>query len=215
MKRRAEAGRERVMETVRLTRDGRLAGSGEVRVTDPLPALSFALNLEEGCTLRSFFQMLRLYPDLLKLSGFLPAALADAEKCPLSGCHSDEIFLLAVGKTMELIGFPGKPRAEIYLWLRGLAAPLAGAAPDSAGAEAGRPEGFLAGLMEANREIRFIPLELLLDTPLFLAGLKHVVLGDVDRSLFCETRFTLFEVIDGLAWELGFRGGSQQCSIGR
>ena len=201
------------METVRLTRDGRLVGPGDVPVTDPLPALSLAISLEEGCTLRSFFLMLRRYPDLLKLSEFLPAVLADAEKCPVSGCLSDDISLLAVGKTMELIGFPGEPRAELYLWLRGLAAPSGGAVPPSLDAE--QPGVFLAGLMEANREIRFTPLEILLDTPLFLAGLKHVVLGDVDRSLFCETRFTLFEVVDGLAWEFGFRGGSQQCSIGR
>ena len=201
------------METVRLTRDGRLVGPGDVPVTDPLPALSFAISLEEGCTLRSFFLMLRRYPDLLKLSEFLPAVLADAEKCPVSGCLSDDISLLAVGKTMELIGFPGEPRAELYLWLRGLAAPSGGAVPPSLDAE--QPGVFLAGLMEANREIRFTPLEILLDTPLFLAGLKHVVLGDVDRSLFCETRFTLFDVVDGLAWEFGFRGGSQQCSIGR
>ena len=201
------------METVRLTRDGRLVGPGDVPVTDPLPALSLAISLEDGCTLRSFFLMLRRYPDLSKLSEFLPAVLADAEKCPVSGCLSDDISLLAVGKTMELIGFPGEPRAELYLWLRGLAAPSGGAVPPSLDAE--QPGVFLAGLMEANREIRFTPLEILLDTPLFLAGLKHVVLGDVDRSLFCETRFTLFEVVDGLAWEFGFRGGSQQCSIGR
>ena len=201
------------METVRLTRDGRLVGPGDAPVADPLPALSLAISLEEGCTLRSFFLMLRRYPDLLKLSEFLPAVLADAEKCPVSGCLSDDISLLAVGKTMELIGFPGEPRAELYLWLRGLAAPSGGAVPPSLDAE--QPGVFLAGLMEANREIRFTPLEILLDTPLFLAGLKHVVLGDVDRSLFCETRFTLFEVVDGLAWEFGFRGGSQQCSIGR
>ena len=203
------------MDTVRLTRDGRLVGPGDVPVTDPLPALSLAVSLEEGCTLRSFFLMLRRYPDLPKLSEFLPIALADAEKCPASGCVSDDIALLAVGKTMELIGFPGEPRAEMYLWLRGLAAPSGEAAPLSPGAAADQRGAFLAGLMEADREIRFIPLEILLDTPLFLAGLKHVVLGDVDRSLFCETRFTLFEVVDGLAWELGFRGGSQQCSIGR
>ncbi len=209
------------METVRLTRDGRLVGPGDAPVADPLPALSLALSLEEGCTLRSFFHMLRRYPDLPKLSGFLPTALEDAEKCPASGCLNDEISLLAVGKTMELIGFPGKPRAEVYLWLRGLVAPFGENAlsgnpePPLSGAGAGQPEAFLASLMGANREIRFIPLEILLDTPLFLAGLKHVVLGDVDRSLFCETRFTLFEVVDGLAWELGFRGGSQQCSIGR
>lgn len=209
------------MDTVRLTRDGRLVGPGEVPVTDPLPALSLSVSLEEGCTLRSFFLMLRRYPDLSKLSEFLPIALTDAEKCPASGCLSDEISLLAVGKTMELIGFPGEPRAEMYLWLRGLAPPSEGAAPSgeaappSLDADADQGGVFLAGLMGANREIRFIPLEILLDTPLFLAGLKHVVLGDVDRNLFCETRFTLFEVVDGLAWELGFRGGSQQCSIGR
>ncbi len=203
------------MDTVQLTRDGRLVGPGDVPVTDLLPALCLALSLKQGCSLRSFFQMLRLYPDLPKLSAFLPAALAEAEKCPESGCLNDEISLLAVGKTMELIGFPGKPRAEMYLWLRGLAVSPGQTAPGHAATEAEPREFSLAELMEANRETRFVPLEILLDTPLYLAGLKHVVLGDVDRSLFCETRFTLFEVVDGLAWEFGFRGGSQQCSIGR
>lgn len=201
------------METVLLTADGRLVGPGEALLVDPLPALSFALLLDKGCTLRSFFQMLARYPDLTKLSGFLPAALADAEQCPASGCCSGQVALLVVGKTMELIGFPGKPRAELYIWLRGLAA--SGAEEGKTPAPEGSCEPSLAELMEANQETRFIPLQILLDTPLFLAGLKHVVLGDVDRSLFCETRFTLFEVVDGLAWEFGFQGGSQQCSIGR
>jgi hypothetical protein len=202
------------METVRLTNDGRLLLPGEIPVVDPLPALSSVLSLAEGCSLRSFFLLFRQYPALLKLSDFLPGALADAEKCPEAGCRNDEIALLAVGKTMELIGFPGSPKAELYLWLRGLATDSVGRRGLSA-EDSGRHGLSLPGLMEADREIRFVPLRILLDTPLFLAGLKHVVLGDVDRNLFCETRFTLFEVVDGLAWELGFQGGSQQCSIGR
>ena len=200
------------MENVQLTKDGRLLGPDALPATDPLPVLSFALALEEGCTLRSFFAMLLRYPDLLKLSGFLPAALADAEKCPSVGCLSDEIRLLVVGKTMELIGFPGKPRAELYFWLRGL---TTNPGENNASAGVNGRDISLEERMEADKETRFIPLQVLLDTPLFLGGLKHVVLGDVNRSLVCSTRFSLFEVIDGLAWEFGFHGGTQQCSIGR
>lgn len=200
------------MENVQLTQDGRLLGSDSLPAADPLPVLSFSLTLEEGCTLRSFFAMLHRYPVLLKLSEFLPATLADAEKCPSSGCLSGDIDLLVVGKTMELIGFPGKPRAELYFWLRGQTAE-----PGESGSPSGScgRDTSLEGLMHADRETRFIPLQVLLDTPLFLGGLKHVVLGDVNRSLLCATRFSLFEVIDGLAWEFGFQGGTQQCSIGR
>jgi len=157
--------------------------------------------------------MLQRYPAMLKLSGFLPPALEEMEKCPQSGCLDDTTKTLVFGKTMELIGFPGKPRAEIYTWLRGLES-----GPDALPAEEedeSHVDARLSALMAADKETRFIPLQMLLDTPLFLGGLKHVVLGDANKHLYCRTRFTLFEMVDGLAWELGFRGGSQQCSIGR
>lgn len=204
------------METARLTSDGQLFDSDGSPASDPLPLLSLALLFEPGCTLRTFFAMLVRYPVLQKLSGFLPGAVREADTCPATGCVTDDIPLLVVGKTMELIGFPGKPRAELYLWLRGLKpqSPGADSAPDSQGASAKEPLP-LSLLMEADAEIRFVPLQVLLDTPLVTAGLKHVVLGDTDRKLFCESRFTLFEVVDGLAWELGFHGGNQQCSLGR
>ena len=200
------------MEMVSLTRDGQLLGQDNNSVADALTVLPNAMTLANDCTLRSFFSLLIRYPVLQKLSEFLPAALADMEKCPPAGCLNDDMPGLVFGKTMELIGFPGKPRAELYLWLRGLqpGAPL----PSRETAEVSAMEN-LGTLMAADREIRFIPLQILLDTPLFLGGLKHVVLGDVNRHLYCETRFTLFEVVDGLAWELGFQGGTQQCSIGR
>lgn len=207
------------MEYLSMTKDGRLLGPDGAPTPDALAALAFALALEEDCTLRSFFEMLRRYPDLQRLSQFLPISLAEADKCPPSGCRSDDITILVMGKTMELIGFPGKPRAELYLWLRGLEArPGEGTSADDStpgAADADRQTMSLAVLMEANRETRFIPPRLLLDIPFVLGGLKHVVLGDVNRSLFCETRFTLFEVVDGLAWEFGFQGGTEQCSLGR
>lgn len=210
------------METVRLAKDGGLTDPGGLPASDPLPLLPLALRLDADCVLRSFFAMLIRYPDLQKLSRFLPAAVAEAEVCPASGCMGEDVATLVLGKTMELIGFPGEPRAEVYPWLRGLAPQARDATPSSPdGFPGGLPEtaegrgAHLARLMEADREIRFIPIKLLLDTPLVLAGLKHVVFGDVSRSLFCESRFTLFEVIDGLAWEIGFQGGSEQCSLGR
>lgn len=197
------------MEQVHMTIEGGLVGqTGGQPVADPMAALSSALVFDGPCSLRSFFRLLDRYSDLQRISGFLPKALEEAAGCPPSGCLHDEISALIVGKTMELIGFPGEPRAELYLWLRGLARPETPEGADPA-------PGTLPALMQADREIRFIPLQLLLDTPLLLGGMKHVVLGDVNRSLYCATRFTLFEVVDGLAWELGFQGGSQQCSLGR
>lgn len=193
------------MDDVLLTREGKLFRATGEAIGDPLPVLSSALALADGATLRSFTALLKAYPELLRISEFLPIVMAESDACPPSGCLSDDISILVVGKTMELIGFPGKPRAELYIWLRGLHLP-------SGASETSPP---LNLRMEADRETRFVPLQILLDTPLFLGGLKHVILGDVDRSLYCETRFTLFEVVDGLAWEFGFQGGSQQCSLGR
>lgn len=199
------------METARLTPSGTLLSDGFSEVADPMLLLGDRLELQPGCTLRSFFRMLSEYPVLVRLSRFLPAALEEAAACPPTGCLTDEAPALVLGRTMELIGFPGEPRAELYVWLRGLEF------PEREGGAANSGNGLppLAVLMEANKDTRFIPLRMLLDTPLFLGGLMHVVLGDVDRRLVCESRFTLFEVVDGLAWELGFHGGSQQCSIGR
>lgn len=195
------------METVCLAQNGTLSKSGldEAGVLHLLP---FSLTLDEDCTLRSFFAMLKRYPLLLELSEFLSAALKEAETCPQSGCVTEEIRTLVLGKNMELIGFPGKPRVELYTWLRGLGLQELSlqAAPDEYSGGTG-DDSPMPRLMQADKELRFIPLSHLLDTPFKLGGLQHVVLGDVNRKLFCETRFTLFEVVDGIAWELGFRGG--------
>lgn len=205
------------METVRLLQDGQLEDLHGGSVADALTALPGFLVLEPDCSLRSFLLMLERYPVLQKLSGFLPAAVADMKACPLSGCNSADMSCLVLGKTMELIGFPGDVRAETYMWLRGLSGelPTEAAHPGVGGPSKVQGRAPLGLLMGADREIRFIPLQLLLDMPLYLGGLKHVVLGDVNRHLYCESGFSLFEVVDGLAWELGFQGGSQQCSIGR
>ncbi|MEF2146610.1 MAG: hypothetical protein V3573_14285, partial [Desulfovibrionaceae bacterium] len=95
-----------------------------------------------------------------------------------------------LSRTVEMIGFPGKPRMEIYTTLAGIG-----------------PEG--------RGEIRFIQLEDLLDTPLGLGPLRHVVLGDKVDTFEFETVYSLFEFIEGVTWELGFHGTPMQCKIGR
>ena len=194
------------MEVVSLAHNGALLKDG-AEANEVLQLLPLALSLDSNCTLRSFFAMLRRYPLLQEFSEFLPAALKEAESCPPGGCVTEEFRALVLGKSMELIGFPGKPRAEIYTWLRGLGLRELSFGAVEADYAASGEGGELGRLMQADKEIRFIPLAQCLDTPLELGGMKHVVLGDVDRKLFCETRFTLFEVVDGIAWEFGFRGG--------
>lgn len=198
------------LEIVHLTTAGFLATPGRATVRDPLPALRCRLRLEAGCTLRSFFAMLGQYPLLVSLSEFLPAALAEAGACPATGCRYEGIQALVIGKTLELIGFPGEPRSESYLWLRGLPA----VANDAEAARVGQGDKDNPPThARADKEIRFLPLQVLLDLPLVLGGLTHTVLGGPQRELFCTTSFTLFETIDGLAWEFGFQSGAQQCSL--
>lgn len=207
------------MEMVRLAGDGRLVTDEGRDITDPAGALGCAVSLEKGCTLRTCLLLLQRYPLLAALSEFIPASMEEMDACPVSGCTSVDISALVLGKTMELIGFPGEPRAEMYIWLRGIGAGLqaetgseaSGAFP--AAVEESASHLSFEGLMQADVDLRFKPMQFLLDMPLYLGGMKHVILGDMNRELVCRSRFTLFEVVDGLAWELAFRGGTEQCYI--
>jgi hypothetical protein len=89
-----------------------------------------------------------------------------------------------------MIGFPGEPRLEIYHSLRGVY-----------GTEVG--------------EIKSSRLERLLDLPLRLGKLKHVVFGDRMEDFEFETVFILFEFVDGIAWELSFHGTPDACDLRR
>ncbi|MDD4732274.1 MAG: hypothetical protein PHX58_10105 [Desulfovibrio sp.] len=177
------------MKAIVLRADGALLQGGKTVRTAPLRRLGMALQLEDGSTLRSFFRMARRYPVLCELNAFFPTLLERAEAAPRQNCTSPGTDRLELSRTVEMIGHPGKPRMEIYTTLAGVG-----------------PEGRF--------EIRFIQLEDLLDVPLILGPLRHVVLGDkVDRFEF-ETVYSLFEFIEGVTWELGFHGTPMQCKIG-
>ncbi|UZP68332.1 hypothetical protein N1030_04960 [Desulfovibrio mangrovi] len=194
------------MDTVTLTRDGRLLSgqpehhAGDIRehrqeASDILPCLGSRVQLEEGFTLRSFFTLTERYPDLRRMSQFLIAAASEANNCPSNGCTTPDFTELVFAKTVELTGAPGEPVMNVFTTFRGML-------PDE-------------GMAPRSGEIRFHSLNMLLDMPIRLGRLRHVVFGDRTSMLECDTTFSLFEIIEGIAWELGFQGGSQQCSLRR
>jgi len=176
------------MNTVRLESEGNLFSEGHRIADDVLAHLGERLILADGCTLRSFFQMIEGHPELARINRFFPAHLEQYGRCPKQGCNTAGYDSLQFVKTVEMIGFPGSPRLEIYTSLKGCSG-------------------------DETEEIRSSRLQGLLDLPLKLGGLKHIVFGDRIDVFEYETVFTLFEFADGIAWELSFHGTPEACEL--
>ena len=177
------------MDTITLMKDGSISQSGKTVKSVLLNLLGCQIVLEEGYSLRSFFGMLDKYSLLSELSAFFPMYTEQYHNCPKHGCDAGFLDYLEFGKTVEMIGVPDK-RLEIYHSLVGLQA------------------------NEAS-EIRSMQLDSLLDLPLKLGKLKHIVFGDRVDIFEFETVYTLFEFIDGIGWELSFHATPEQCEIRR
>ena len=133
--------------------------------------------------------MLDQYERLLDLNIFFPTYTEQYHNCPPEGCAAPAPEYLQFSKTVEMIGFPEK-RLEIYNSFSGI-------------------------YQKENFEIRSLQLESMLDLPVKLGKLKHIIFGDrVDLFEF-DTVFTLFEFIDGIAWELSFHVTPAQCELRR
>lgn len=178
------------MRSVLLTLDGDVVPVGESAAADPLPCLGLRVELDQGYALRHLFNLLERLPLLKRLNEFLEPCAAEAAKAPASGCVTDLFERLELSRTVELIGYPGHPRLEIYTDLRGVSA-------------------------DDSHDIRMMALEGLLDMPLKLGKLRHVVFGDKVRMLEFETSYSLYEILEGVAWQLGFHTAPKQCSLRR
>lgn len=159
------------------------------QLTDaPTVYLGYPVSLGPDYTLRCFFRLLSANPSLAGLNPFLPSFVDQYRQCRESGCRVDGVGSLALNRTVEMIGFPGTPQINLFVTLCGVAA--------------GEPV-----------DIRPFWLDLLLDVPLVLGKLKHVVFGDNIETFEFETVFNLFEVIDGIAWQLSFHNMPAECRI--
>jgi len=177
------------MNAVTLKKDGTINLDGKTVATDALDLLSFQVALEEAYTLRSFFQMLDKYRLLSKLNAFFPSYIEQYHHCPKEECDAGRLDYLEFGKTVEMIGVPDK-RLEIYNSLFGVCA-------------------------SETAEIKSMQLAGLLDIPLKLGRLKHIVFGDRVDIFEFDTVYTLFEFIDGIGWQLGFHSTPEQCELRR
>ena len=177
------------MNAVTLKKDGAINLNGKTVRSDALELLSFQLALENGYTLRSFFEMLEKYSLFSELSAFFPMYTEQYLSCPENGCDAGLLDYLEFGKTVEMIGAPDK-RLEVYNALFGVHA-------------------------SETSEIKSMQLDSLLDLPLKLGRLKHIVFGDRVDIFEFDTVYTLFELIDGIGWELSFHATPEQCELRR
>lgn len=177
------------MNAVTLKNDGSIHLNGKVVMSDGLELLSYQIALEESYTLRSFFKMLDRYTLFTKLNAFSSSYTEQYRSCPEQGCDGGRLDYLEFGKTVEMIGVPEK-RLEIYNSLFGVHA-------------------------SETAEIKSMQLASLLDVPLRIGRLKHIVFGDRVDIFEFDTVYTLFEFIDGIAWQLGFHATPEQCELRR
>jgi len=176
------------MDNVRLNSDGTI---DEILKGDPaelMACLARQVELAPGYTLRSFFRMLEVHDALVHLNAFFPDMLEQVQRGPEDGCQVGGIETLVLEKVVEMIGFPGEPRLEIYRSF----------------------SGSYAGKSVAIKDLQ---VDMLLDTPVRLGKLKHVVFGDQVDVFEFDTVFTLFELVEGIGWELGFHGTPRECQI--
>ncbi len=178
------------MEPVCINKDGSIDSVGPGDLAALLACLARQVELAPGCTLRSFFQMVTTYDALAHLNAFFPDLLEQFRQGPDSGCRVAGIDWLVLEKTVEMVGFPGEPRMEIY-------------------------RSFVGWTDEKSVPIKDYQVDMLLDTPLRLGQLKHVVFGDQVDVFTFDTVFTLFELVEGVGWELGFHGTPRECQIRR
>lgn len=178
------------MERIRIHKNGVISKKGKKITSSVLKVLGDSIEIDETVTLASFFMMVETYPDLKKISDMLGALSEIALKADMPGIKTQEVESLLFYKTIEVKGFPGEPSLTFYNTLKGV-------------------------MNEKSIDLKFFHLESLLDHNLTLGSLKHVVFGDKEDVFQYKTFYTLFELVDGIAWELSFNFNPLQCSIRR
>ena len=179
------------MDEVILNTEGMLLRADGSPVADALCALGARATLAPGYSLRGFMRMLKVHPVLLRLSDFAPEFADAYDSWPAADCRPSGLEALEFARVVELIGHPGPARLEIYHTLRG----RIGGGEDM--------------------EIKSWRVEMLLDVPLVLGQLRHVVFGDRVQEFHFETVCNLFDFYEGVLWQLAFHGTPLECALRR
>jgi hypothetical protein len=178
------------MEKIFIDKNGMISKKGITTGNAVLKLLGNHIETDKDFTLNSFFMMIKQYPGLMNISEMMEPILEIVSETGYSGIRSNEINSLLFYKTIEIKGFPGSPSLTFYNTLKGITD-------------------------KKTKGLKFFHLETLLDHKLKLGKLKHVVFGDEEDIFQYGTFYTLFELVEGIAWELSFNFNPLQCSIRR
>ncbi len=178
------------MEILQLKENGQILKRGKPLTSPVFRHLSDTIVLDNEFRLISFFKVIKLYPELEELSDLLPTLLSMAFQSGEPIIKSEEIDHLKFYKTISMKGFPGEPGIDIYNSLKGI------------------NQGKSVGL-------KFFQMDYLLAHKLVLGNLKHIIFGDTQDTFSYETFYTLFELIEGICWEMSFNFNPKQCVIRR
>ncbi|MCP3940444.1 MAG: hypothetical protein GY710_03055 [Desulfobacteraceae bacterium] len=176
------------MEKITLTKEGLILKKKTAVTVDVFSLLSNTIELEPGFTLASFFALISQYPELIKMSQLLETFLTMVKAGNGQFPKTLEIEKLVFFKTIAMKGFPGKPGIQIYNSLKGI--------KDN-----------------QTKILKFFQMESLLEHELILGDLKHIIFGDGQDMFTYETFYSLFELIEGVTWEMSFNFNPLQCSI--
>lgn len=178
------------MDILTLTSEGRVLTKNKKAAKEILPLLSNTICLAPGFSLASFFEMVQHYPDLMRLSHYLEPLVKIGDTGDAQAVKSGEIQQLVFYKTIAMKGFPGTPRVEIYNSLKGV---------------------------QDNKMIslKFFQIETLAAHELTLGKLEHVIFGDGQEMFTYDTCYSLFELVEGIAWDLSFCFNPIQCTLRR
>lgn len=178
------------MERVTATASGVLVCGGQRAPDRVLRLLGRSVDLEGGLTLASIAALFHTYPQFHDLSPFVSSFLnAFSDETPSQPVDPGGLTL-ELFRTIDMQGYPGTPRVQIFLTLK---------------VHDGVAYHFLD--LFSSDTLRVMPLS--------LGKLRHTVFGDtLDTELF-DTDYTLFDVLDSLMWELSFYTDKSQCGLRR
>jgi hypothetical protein len=185
------------MEILQLKENGQIFKRGKMITSPVFRYLSDTITLDRDFKLISFFRVIKLYPELEQLSDILKTLLSMAFQSgapgvmsDTPGVKSDEIDHLTFYKTISMKGFPGEPGIDIYNSLKGV-----------------KQDEFI--------DLKFFQIASLLDHKIVPGRLEHIIFGDAQDTFSYETFYTLFELIEGICWEMSFNFNPKQCALRR
>lgn len=148
-----------------------------LKTNNILNFLKYEIELEEGYTLRDWFNLIMNYSDLQKIDNYFDSFLEEFKSCPLEKCVSIDMLYLQIRKIIDIEILENE--MEVYNDFNGL---------DNKNVSLG---------------LDFLPLDKYIDTPLKLE--KGLVSYKNNYKQY-KISYTLWDILHSIIWEISFHG---------